>query len=633
MFWKFNYHQVSAIDSILCKENVTIEEVLDEDDVLQECKAQNTKLIEFLSRPTSIEAMVNYIVNEPSEDVDEKSRFKYPSTSCEILTCDVFSITENLVKEPALTEKLWSFLDNESPLNPLLASFFSKTVGILLKRNTEATFNYLCGHDGVVNTILKHFNTSAIMDLLMRLVTCTENPQLKFAILKWLDEESLITKLILLINPAIESEMHSYASQVLCDIIRQGRERLPTMVDSELHDPLLRTIERQETVQLLIENMLQETNGERCDSAIVSGIQVLLAMIDLRRTSEQLEDASVIIDTKEFAEVDNEIQGIIPRLRDLTDLLKSPPRRQAMRTTAGLLQPPLGNVRLHVAKLVSALLLTNVHAVNVELAKLGTLELLWDLFFKYSWNNFLHLHVEQCIVTILTNTPNEEDGARVSPLINTLFQNCRILEKIVDNWEDNEKETANPHGQRGGHMGYLTRIANTVATRLERGPNKEILQSYCDYTDLAEDIHGRWDQFISGSLKETNKRNAIELVKPTNSGTSSISDEDDFPRAVTGNLPKIYNHYQMSDLGPSMIDKLSYDEDEFQDDDECLKAHYDALEDVKFKIDVQDSMNSANIFEERCNEKMAAFDETTEDVWEEREFSITSESHELVSFY
>lgn len=28
---------------------------------------------------------------------------------------------------------------------------------------------------------------------------------------------------------------------------------------------------------------------------------------------------------------------------------------------------------------------------------------------------------------------------------------------------------------------------------------------------------------------------------------------------------------------------------------------------------------------------MTAFDETTEDVWEEREFSITSESHELVS--
>ena len=66
----------------------------------------------------------------------------------------------------------------------MVISFFSKTVGILLKRNTEATFHFLRGRHDTVDTILKHFNTSAIMDLLMRLVTCTENPQLKFAILK-----------------------------------------------------------------------------------------------------------------------------------------------------------------------------------------------------------------------------------------------------------------------------------------------------------------------------------------------------------------------------------------------------------------------------------------------------------------
>ena len=37
----------------------------------------------------------------------------------------------------SIREKLFSFLDNESPLNPLLASFFSKVVGILLSRKPE----------------------------------------------------------------------------------------------------------------------------------------------------------------------------------------------------------------------------------------------------------------------------------------------------------------------------------------------------------------------------------------------------------------------------------------------------------------------------------------------------------------
>lgn len=48
----------------------------------------------------------------------------------------------------------------------------------------------------------------------------------------------------------------------------------------------------------------------------------------------------------------------------------------AMNTTVGLLDPPLGAARLQVAKLMPMLLLTNTHALNVELANLGTLSTL-----------------------------------------------------------------------------------------------------------------------------------------------------------------------------------------------------------------------------------------------------------------
>ena len=43
-----------------------------------------------------------------------------------------------------------------------------------------------------------------------------------------------------------------------------------------------------------------------------------------------------------------------------------------------------------------------------------------DLFFKYSWNNFLHTQVEHCVSTILNNPPSEEDGKRSCPLINVV---------------------------------------------------------------------------------------------------------------------------------------------------------------------------------------------------------------------
>ena len=47
-----------------------------------------------------------------------------------------------------------------------------------------------------------------------------------------------------------------------------------------------------------------------------------------------------------------------------------------MPTTAGCLEPPLGNTRLQTCRLMSSLLLTNTHSINVELAQLGTIGLL-----------------------------------------------------------------------------------------------------------------------------------------------------------------------------------------------------------------------------------------------------------------
>jgi len=45
--------------------------------------------------------------------------------------CKIFSGDE------ALLAKLYSFIDTDQPLNPLLASFFSKTIGVLVARKSD----------------------------------------------------------------------------------------------------------------------------------------------------------------------------------------------------------------------------------------------------------------------------------------------------------------------------------------------------------------------------------------------------------------------------------------------------------------------------------------------------------------
>lgn len=63
--------------------------------------------------------------------------YRYPNIACELLTCDVGVINDKLGNEEPLLETLYAFLETPSPLNPLLASFFSKTIGNLITRKTE----------------------------------------------------------------------------------------------------------------------------------------------------------------------------------------------------------------------------------------------------------------------------------------------------------------------------------------------------------------------------------------------------------------------------------------------------------------------------------------------------------------
>lgn len=54
-----------------------------------------------------------------------------------------------------------------------------------------------------------------------------------------------------------------------------------------------------------------------------------------------------------------------------------------MKTTWGVLDPPVGNTRLNVVRLVASLLQTNTHIINMELINLNTLGVILVSFFDF----------------------------------------------------------------------------------------------------------------------------------------------------------------------------------------------------------------------------------------------------------
>jgi hypothetical protein len=47
MFWRLGFAQTSPIETLLESDDFTLQQLLDEDDVVQECKQLNNKLIDL----------------------------------------------------------------------------------------------------------------------------------------------------------------------------------------------------------------------------------------------------------------------------------------------------------------------------------------------------------------------------------------------------------------------------------------------------------------------------------------------------------------------------------------------------------------------------------------------------------
>uniref|UniRef100_A0A8C2I0W7 Protein phosphatase 6, regulatory subunit 2b n=1 Tax=Cyprinus carpio TaxID=7962 RepID=A0A8C2I0W7_CYPCA len=617
MFWKFDLHNSSQIEKLLEKEDVTLQELLDEDDVLQECKAQNQRLLLFLTRDSSMLELLNLITHEPPADREERLRYKYANVACELLTCDVSLINDKVGGDESLMNTLYSFLEQKSALNPLLASFFSKAFGNLITRKTEQVIGFLKNKEDFIGQVLKHLDTSAMMDLVLRLISSVEPVCLRQEVLTWLNEERLIQRLIELIHPHSDGETQSNASQTLCDIIRLSRDQASLLQEtSETTDPLLTALELQQNVEALLKNMFE---GEKSEVCIVNGTQVLLARLETRRPGvEQVIDPCSQGLEKSYTVNNSILMGIQPHLKHFHHLLLNPPKKCVMLTTMGVLEEPFGNTRLHASRLMAALLYTRAPRIHLELCQLNMINLLLDLFFKFSWNNFLHIQVEHCVSAILNQTtPNgkthdspdqiqletqdtqnseKTDMFTCCGMIKHLLKDCRLVQRILDAWEENDK-TQEAGGMRKGYMGHLTRIANTVVQNAEREQEQTQIAQLIK-GKLPEEYKARWEQFVNETLTETNKKNTADLyfyIKNYKSPLISIL-----------LLTQVFSDYQIQQMTANFVDQFGLNDDEFGDHDGRI---------------------SSAIFETRTKERIRPFDdaEEEEDIWEDKEINYATQ--------
>ncbi|KAF3450307.1 hypothetical protein FNV43_RR06387 [Rhamnella rubrinervis] len=547
----------SPVETILDKENYTLEELLDEDEIIQECKALNGRLINFLRERAQVEQLLRYIVEEAPEDAEKRRTFKFPFIACEIFTCEVDIILKTLVEDEELMNLLFSFLEPMHSHSTLLAGYFSKVVICLLLRKTVPFMNYIQAHQDIVRKLVDLIGITSIMEVLIRLIGADEHMYTNYTeAMQWIQETDVLEMIADKFSSSDCPEVHANAAETLCSITRFA----PPGLSSKISSPGF--------IGRLFRHVLEDS---RPKSVLINSLSVCISLLDPKRLApgpyyiygRQVTHGSTITASAET------VEGMLESLGDLLKLLDVSATDNILLTTYGKLQPPLGKHRLKIVEFISVLLAVGSEAAEKELILLGAVQRILDLFFEYPYNNFLHHHIENIVVSCLES--------KNSSLVEHLLRDCNLIGKIVEAEKnftlaaDSNKPTLAAEGRsppRIGNIGHLTRISNKLVQLGNNNSNVQaLLQENSEWADHTNVL---------------GKRNAVENVYQWACGRPTAlqdrardSDDDDYQdrdydvAALANNLSQAFRYgiYSNDDIDEAHGSIERDDEDVYFDDE------------------------------------------------------------------
>ncbi|KAB2060241.1 hypothetical protein ES319_A10G003700v1 [Gossypium barbadense] len=567
MFWRMTgYSSASPIDAILDKDNFTLEELLDEDEIIQECKSLNGRLINFLREKAQVEQLIQYIVVEPPENADKKQIYKFPSIACEIFTCEVDIILKTLVEDEGLMNLLFSFLNSNHSHGTQLAGYFSRIVICLLLRKTSAFMQYIKGHQEIVEMLIDLIGITSIMEVLIRLIGADEHMYASYMeSMQWIEETNVLEMIADKFSSSDSAEVHANAAETLCAITRFAPHGLAAKITSP------------NFIRRLFRHALEDS---RPKSVLVNSLTVCISLLDPKRLTlgvyhtynRQISQGSTISANPKT------VEGMLENLGNLLKLLDASSSKSTLLTTYGKLQPPLGKHRLKIVEFISVLLMVGSETAEKELIRLSAMQRILNLFFEYPYNNFLHHHVENIILSCLES--------KNVPLIANLLRECNLLGKILEAEKncmlgsDPNMPTVSAEGRPSpkiGNIGHLTRISNKL---VQLGNSNWDIQSY-----LQEN-----SEWIDWQKNVLSKRNAIENVyqwacgRPTTLQDRTRDSDDDYQdrdydvTALANNLSQAFRYgIYSNDDTDEVHGSLERDDEDVYFDDESAEVVISSL--------------------------------------------------------
>ncbi|KAH7368042.1 extragenic suppressor of kinetochore protein [Plectosphaerella cucumerina] len=399
MFWRFGgYANISTIDTILEKPDFTVEDLLDESDLIQEIKQQNSKLIEYLRQDSVLEKLLDYVVapkleavaaagnneeqdeskgkgllrpfsrprasssqseTDPDEEL-EKKRNRYAFVAAEVLSSDTWSIYEALMENRPLIRHFWTFLKRPTPLDPLQASYFTKVNESLFDKKTEEMTTLLKELPEAVSDLLRHVECPMVMDLLLKIIALdrTEGGQ---GIVEWLYSQDVIPTLLSCLSPENNWVVQTAAGDFIKAIITISANA--SQNDQQCIGPneLTRQLVSRPCVEQLIKYMLGGGN------ALTVGVGIVIEVIRKNNSDYDPDvgsEASSIPSSRDPIYLGTLLRLFAQNVPDFVHLImNAPAQKRRIDSTFGGKIEPLGFDRFKTCELMAELL----HCSNMGL--------------------------------------------------------------------------------------------------------------------------------------------------------------------------------------------------------------------------------------------------------------------------
>ncbi|EJD02211.1 SAPS-domain-containing protein, partial [Fomitiporia mediterranea MF3/22] len=266
---RFGFHDTSTIDALLDKDEVSLGAILDEDNILQECKAQNTRLIDYFQRVDVLQQLFGYVSG--NIEADGEGKFKYPYIATEVLCSELWTIVETcLNNQDRLLAPFWdAVLDRDiADLKEknIMASHFAKINATFLMKKPHEMLAFIQALPNIVERILRHIETPAVVDLLVRIIQLDEYAP-GTGVLEWLSKERLIPRLVELMSPFHPASTHAIVAELVKGIISMSAPSPGAGITDGLQNGpasnlFARQLARKENIERLVGFMLDDFSFE-----------------------------------------------------------------------------------------------------------------------------------------------------------------------------------------------------------------------------------------------------------------------------------------------------------------------------------------------------------------------------------